>query len=87
MQNPFDILNERFDRLEERLFANQHQSQKQSPEIINREELCRRLDITEPTIIRWEKRGKIPSIRIGGSVRYNWTAVIEALEQKGGSKQ
>lgn len=55
-------------------------------EIINRDELCKRLDITEPTAIRWEKRGKIPCFRVGSNVRYNWPAVIESLENKGGSK-
>jgi hypothetical protein len=53
---------------------------KQPIEIINREELCKRLDIAEPTAIRWEKKGKIPSFRIGSNVRYNWPKVIESLE-------
>lgn len=55
-------------------------------EIIDRAELCKRLSITEPTAIRYERKGKIPSLRIGDSVRYNWPAVIEALEsnKKGG---
>jgi hypothetical protein len=53
---------------------------KQAAEIINRDELCKRLDITEPTAIRWEKKGKIPCFRIGSNVRYNWPKVIEALE-------
>lgn len=49
-------------------------------EIIDREELMKRLGLTEPTIIRYEKRGKIPSIRIGTSVRYNWYSVVTSLE-------
>src|SRR5436190_21565218 len=63
----------------------QHTSQFESnpqTEIIDREELCKRLGITEPTAIRWEKKGKILSFRIGSSVRYNWPKVIEALEAK-----
>ena len=56
------------------------------PEIINRDELCRRLDITEPTAIRWEKKGKIPCFRVGSNVRYNWPVVVQTLENKGGSK-
>lgn len=50
-------------------------------EIISRDELCKRLDITEPTVIRWEKKGKIPAIRIGSNVRYDWNKVLEALEE------
>lgn len=51
-------------------------------EIIDRVEAMKRLNITEPTIIRWGKRGKIPEIRIGSSVRYNWYAVVKSLENK-----
>jgi excisionase family DNA binding protein len=58
--------------------------QQQAPaaaiEIIDRSELCKRLNITEPTVIRMEKRGDLPVIRAGSSVRYNWPKVIEALE-------
>jgi len=48
-------------------------------EIIDRAELQRRLGVAEPTVIRYEKRGIIPRIEMGGSVRYNWPAVVEAL--------
>ncbi len=53
-------------------------------EIIDRAELCKRLSITEPTVIRWEKKGKIPCLHLGKSVRYKWEEVITALEKKGG---
>jgi excisionase family DNA binding protein len=53
----------------------------QQTEIINRNELCKRLSITEPTVIRWEKKGKIPVLKIGRNVRYNWIAVIKSLEK------
>lgn len=83
MYNPFDVLIERFDRLEEKLIiSNSNPLPTIQAEIINRDELCKRLDITEPTAIRWEKKGKIPSLRIGSNVRYNWQKVIEALENK-----
>lgn len=51
-------------------------------EVINRTELKKRLDITEPTVIRYEKKGKIPCFHIGSSVRYNWHEVINSLEGK-----
>ena len=56
-------------------------------EIINREELCKRLSITEPTAIRWGNKNLIPCFRIGSNVRYNWPKVIEALENKKGAKK
>jgi predicted DNA-binding transcriptional regulator AlpA len=51
-------------------------------EIIDRPTLLKKLGITEPTCIRWEKKGKIPVLRIGSSVRYNWPAVVKALENE-----
>lgn len=51
-------------------------------EIINRGELCKRLDITKQTAIRWERKGTIPCFRIGAAVRYNWPSVVEALEKQ-----
>lgn len=51
-------------------------------EIIDRNELLKRLSISEPTIIRWEKKGKIPVLHIGTVVRYDYQAVLKALEIK-----
>ena len=51
-------------------------------EIITQDELCKRLMTSKPTLIRWVKKKKIPSIRIGRSVRFNWQKVIEALESQ-----
>ena len=49
-------------------------------EIITQDELCKRLQISKPTVIRWVKKKKIPEIKIGGLVRYNYPSVIKALE-------
>lgn len=82
MTNPFDLILERLDKLDNILSATNNVSTAPAIEIIDRIELRKRLAITEPTIIRWEKKGKIPAIRVGSSVRYNWPAVIESLESK-----
>lgn len=81
--NEFEILVENSLR---RVFTEQTSSTSPQTEIIGRNELCKRLAITEPTAIRWEKKGKLPSFRIGSSVRYNWHTVIDVLEKKGNSK-
>lgn len=53
---------------------------------INQQEICRFLDITEPTLIRWRKKGKIPFLKIGSRILYQKSAVLAALEnKKGGS--
>lgn len=56
------------------------------PEIINTDELCKRLDISEPTAIKWRRKKKIPSFTIGTAVRYNWPAVVEFLQTKSQGK-
>ena len=76
--NPFQLLFEKLDGIQEQISAMAPATTPQI-EIINRDELCKRLDITEPTCIRWEKKGKIPSMRIGSAIRYDWFAVVEAL--------
>lgn len=80
MQNPFDLINEKLDRLESKFSETSNVNPAPPIEVIDRGELCVRLKITEPTAIRWEKKGKIPCFRIGSNVRYNWPNVINVLE-------
>jgi hypothetical protein len=82
MQNPFDAIIQRLDGIDSKLNVASNPPATSPTEIIDRSELCKRLNITEPTAIRWEKRGVIPSFRIGSNVRYSWFKVIEALEGK-----
>lgn len=77
--NPFDEISERLKRIEQILSESKDNNCKHI-EVIDQDELAKRLAVTKPTIITWEKRGKIPSLRLGASVRYNWPAVIESLE-------
>lgn len=55
-------------------------------EIIDRKTLISRLDISEPTAIRWQQKGKIPYLKIGSAIRYDWHSVIEALTVRKGGK-
>ncbi len=82
MLNPFDVIIERLNGLESKIAETSIASPTPPTEIIDRAELCKRLNITEPTAIRWEKKNLIPCFRIGSSIRYNWPKVIEALEGK-----
>lgn len=84
MLNPFDIIIEKLDGLESKIALNNAVPTITVAEIIDRGELCKRLAITEPTAIRWERKGRLPSFRIGSNVRYNWKRVIEVLEGKKG---
>ncbi len=50
-------------------------------EVITTKELMARLKLSEPSIIRYRKKGKIPFIQIGNSIRYDWEKVVHALEK------
>jgi excisionase family DNA binding protein len=45
-------------------------------------ELCSFLGVTEPTIIRWRKKGKIPFMQVGSRVLFQKSVVLKALENK-----
>lgn len=85
--NPFETILQKLELIDSKFSATQLQSQPTAIEIIDRKELCKRLRITEPTAMIWDKKGKIPSFRIGSAFRYNWPSVIEHLEgkKKGGA--
>lgn len=82
MQNPFEIILTEIREMKE-IIGILRTSPQQQIEVIDRPELLKRLSITEPTAITWGKRGKIPEIRIGSNVRYNWPAVVTSLEKQG----
>ena len=80
MDNPYNIIEQRLIAIENKIDSlSLPQVQKHVQEIISRTELCIRLNITEPTVIKWEKKNKIPYFRIGRRVRYDWHKVVEAL--------
>lgn len=79
MENPFDILRGEVAQLRELIAA--IPTQVRPPEIIDRSELQRRLGITEPTVIKFVRNGRIPEIKLGAGIcRYNWPDVVEALK-------
>jgi excisionase family DNA binding protein len=57
---------------------------RQSIELIDTNELCRRLSVTEPTVISWRNNRKIPFIKIGGIVRFDWAGILLHLQNNGG---
>lgn len=54
---------------------------KKQVEIIEGKTLIERLIISEPTLIRWRQKGKIPYLTIGSAIRYDWFKVLEAIEK------
>lgn len=88
MDNPFEQLHERLASIESMLLNLQNGSNnltapstsKEKP--ISIKELCEHLNITEPTALRWRKKGKIPFFTIGAAVRFNLSEVLIALAGK-----
>ncbi|MBO9683589.1 MAG: hypothetical protein J7502_13120 [Flavisolibacter sp.] len=79
--NPFEYIIDRINSIDAKL-EQKNTTPSLLIEIIDRPELMKRLRLTEPTIIRYEKKKVIPRIEIGSAVRYNWPAVIAALENR-----
>lgn len=52
-------------------------------QLITEKELCQHLGISLPTAHRYRKRGDIPFIEIGNSIRYDLQSVIEKLKARG----
>jgi len=57
-----------------------HKQENEQP--VSQHEICRFLNVTEPTIIRWKKKGAIPFLKIGSRILYQKSAVLAALENK-----
>jgi hypothetical protein len=79
MSNPFEEILQELAEIKQTLFI-ARTAPAQQIEVIDRPELLKRLGITEPTAITWGKKGRIPEMRIGSNVRYNWPSVVAALE-------
>ena len=82
MDNPFEKIDTQLRELLDKVNNISALPPPNYTEIITQDELCKRLMISKPTIIRWAKKKKIPLIKIGKSVRFNWQSVIEALESQ-----
>lgn len=83
MTNPFDALEERLTNIESLLLdLKQSQSKKEEKpqtELIRRKEARQLLGgISNPTIINYEKRGLIKSVRIGGTILYDRNEILHA---------
>ena len=79
MDNPFEHILSELSEIKDAI--NKKTTEPQKPlELIDRNELAKRLGVTLPTVIRYVRRKKIPEIRIGPNCRYNWFEVITALK-------
>lgn len=49
---------------------------------VTREVIAKKYGVTPQTVSNWAKAGRIPFIKIAGSIRFDLAAVIEAVEGK-----
>lgn len=79
-KNPFEEIIDELSEIRELCSVLKSPVLPPDPEIINTDELCRRLALSEPTVIQMMKRRQIPYFKAGTAVRYNWPSVVAALE-------
>ena len=85
MQNLVEQFKEEFRQMiREELAANIPISEppKELIKPVSQKELCTFLGLTEPTVIRWRQKGKLPFMQIGSAIRYDLNAVLLALQAK-----
>lgn len=49
--------------------------------LLRKSELAQRLKVSARTIDNWVSAGRIPCLRIGRVTRFDWAAVLQALER------
>jgi hypothetical protein len=81
-----DIILARFDELKELVKTIQKPQSEVAAEIIDSDELIKRLQLSRATLVTYRKNRTIPFIKIGSSIRYNYPKVILALEKRNGKK-
>lgn len=85
--NPGELIDRLAERVAEKISSinldNQTDTITKTPETIDSNELRFRLLITPPTLAAMRKRGEIPFFTVGGQYRYDWEAVLKALNKKG----
>lgn len=64
-----------------------HSPPEKTPEIMSIDEVARYLNLKSQTIRNWTSQRKIPSVKIGGSVRYKKLEIDKWLEQKNKSQK
>jgi excisionase family DNA binding protein len=48
--------------------------------LVRPEVIARYFDVHKRTVALWAQSGKIPSVKIGGALRFNFKAVMEAAK-------
>ena len=61
--------------------SNHFNNEIENDEILSENQLCERLNISRTTISRYRKENKIPYLKVGNNIRYEYNKVLKALER------
>lgn len=57
-----------------------------SKALVRASAIAQRYDVTERCVFKWKDKGLIPFVKIGRAIRFDFEAVVEAIEGKGGAR-
>ncbi|MBW7866929.1 MAG: helix-turn-helix domain-containing protein [Brumimicrobium sp.] len=86
INNPFALLDERLQRIEQLLTQRQEQGEQthqsnDEVELLTPKETAEFLKISLPTLHRWQKKGKVKCYGISGSRYYKRSELLESLTE------
>jgi excisionase family DNA binding protein len=58
---------------------NEHAIERASDDLLTKRQLARKLQIAPRTLDLWMRKGRIPFLKLGKSVRFRWQDVLEKL--------
>lgn len=75
-----EFLTKLIDERIEAALRERHEEPKPQDELLTAKEACKLLKVSRPTLHRWKQAGVIPSVKIGGNIRYPKNKLIEYLK-------
>jgi len=65
----------------EQKFSEMKTEKEEISEVIREDELCKRLSLSRTTISTYRRNNKIPYLKVGNNIRYEYEKVLKALER------
>ena len=65
----------------EQKFSEMKTEKEEIGEVIKEDELCKRLSLSRTTISTYRRNNKIPYLKVGNNIRYEYEKVLKALER------
>lgn len=62
-------------------FSEMKTEKEEISEVIREDELCKRLSLSRTTISTYRRNNKIPYLKVGNNIRYEYEKVLKALER------